>query len=162
MYSIRRHVATLCVPFGPILQHWMRSVVLQIFLQESWWRKPFCVLHKIDRMTEYCRVQVCSWLCGRSAALVKRLFFLLRILLLLLPLLILLLLLLLLALALQLFVCFGFLSQLIPNLPIQRQFFPTIHIRFLHIVTSYSWSSCPSASHYSIYHPWGSHALCVS
>jgi len=87
-------------------------------------------------MTECCRMQACSLLCGRSAALVKRL-----------------LLLLLLALALQLFVGFGFLSQLIPNLPIQRQFFPTIHIRFLRIVTSYSWSSCPSASHYSIYHP---------
>ena len=33
-----------------------------IFLQVSWWRRAFCVLRKIDRMTECCRVQVCSWL----------------------------------------------------------------------------------------------------
>jgi hypothetical protein len=68
--------------------------------------------------------------------------------------------LLLLALASQL-VGFGFLSQLMPSFPIQRQFFPIIHIRFLHIVASYSWFFCLLASRYSSYRPCGAHAVCV-
>jgi len=57
-------------------------------------------------------------------------------------------------LALKPYVGFGFRNQVISNLPIQRQFFPIIHIHHLHIVThiiqpSNSWSSYQSAHHSS-------------
>jgi hypothetical protein len=67
---------------------------------------------------------------------------------------------------------FGFLSKVIPSLPVHCQFSPVIHIHHLGIVThiiqlSYSWSSYPSAPNlfplycYS-YHPWGVHSLYVA